>query len=152
MGLESSKYFIFSVTHGAPIGCNPDVEDRSLLPFAVYMLPNSVQPPVVSTGSHPLTHLSIGHLRSLVLLFPLLSGPGRSPCSETSRSSPTGTTGCRPATLSLVHLRVTLSSSSRTGTSRWTPSNGPSSSAPGVTLTPMRVPSCTHWAVACPSP
>ena len=67
MGLESGKYFIFSVTHGAPVGRNPDVEDRSLLPFAVYMLPNSVQPPVVSTRSHPPTHLSIGHLCSPVL-------------------------------------------------------------------------------------
>ena len=66
MALESGKYFIFSMLHGAPVGRNL-IEDSSLLPKAIYKLPDGSEPSVVSTRSL-LSPIAPGHLRSPVLL------------------------------------------------------------------------------------
>ena len=48
MSLESGTYHIFSKIDNAPVGRNV-IEDKSLLPKAVYKLPEGIQPPQVRT-------------------------------------------------------------------------------------------------------
>ena len=48
MSLESGTYHIFSKIDNAPVGRNI-IEDKSLLPKAVYKLPEGIEPTQVRT-------------------------------------------------------------------------------------------------------